>query len=509
MKNILLFLFCFPLSIMYAQPKFTVADVFTDNMVLQRDAKVRIWGKATNGEKIQLLFNGQHKQCLSLNGQWEITLDPMAYGGPYEMKIRLDGDTVTFKNVLVGDVWLAGGQSNMEWTMRRVKDATSQIADADYPEIRYYKAPRVFYSSHQVPKGDWRVCSSVTVPEFSAIAYYFARNVYKEIGVPIGIIQCPVGGTTIEAWMSRETLLADKRHKPIIENYDSIVSSYGTRYEALYTEWENNKAIYDQATKEQQRKLKNPVEPMGERNFRRPTGVYENMLRPLMPYTLKGFIFYQGESNTGRGEQYQTLFPAMIKEWRKGWRQGDIPFLFIQLPKFNTKSREWAELRDAQYLTAQKVKNCGMVVAYDQGDPRNIHPWVKDTVGWRLSSLALGQVYKRRKVYSGPELKKYSVKNDEVILTFLHVGSGLVAKDGEKEIKGFTMAGKDERFYPAKALIVNENTIKLTVEEVDKPLYVRYAWANSIEINLFNKEVFPAVPFRTDKLELVSKGIWK
>lgn len=158
MKNILLFLFCFPLSIMYAQPKFTVADVFTDNMVLQRDAKVRIWGKATNGEKIQLLFNGQHKQCLSLNGQWEITLDPMAYGGPYEMKIRLDGDTVTFKNVLVGDVWLAGGQSNMEWTMRRVKDATSQIADADYPEIRYYKAPRVFYSSHQVPKGDWRVC---------------------------------------------------------------------------------------------------------------------------------------------------------------------------------------------------------------------------------------------------------------------------------------------------------------------------------------------------------------
>lgn len=509
MKKILLFILCVQCSLLYAQQKLTVADVFTDHMVLQRDAKVRIWGKAADGAKVHLSLKGQHRQATASGGKWEITLSPMSHGGPYDLKVWADADTLVFRDVLLGDVWLAGGQSNMEWPMRRVKDASAQIARANYPEVRYYKAPRKFYASHVVPAGQWRVCSPETASEFSAIAYYFARNIFRETGVPVGIIQCPVGGTTAEAWMSRELLLSDSKHRPIVENYDSIIASYGDRYETIYKEWEHKKAMYNEAAKAKKQTAATPAEPMGEKNFRRPIGLYENMLKPLAPYTLKGFLFYQGESNTGRGVQYQTLFPAMIKEWRADWKQGDIPFLFIQLPKFNTKSREWAELRDAQYQTYRKVKNCGMAVAYDQGNPKDIHPWVKDTVGWRISSVALGQVYKKQKVYSGPELKKCTVKGNDVMLTFTHVGSGLIAKDGASEIKGFYVAGKDGVFRQAQAIIVNDNTVKLTATDADAPLYVRYAWANSMDINLFNKEGFPAVPFRTDTFRLTSEGIWK
>lgn len=509
MRKIILLILCFSCPLLYAQQKFVVADVFTDHMVLQRDAKVKVWGKAESGKKVHLSINGQHKQAIVSDGKWELTLAPMMHGGPYELKVWVDTDTLTFRDVLLGDVWLAGGQSNLEWPMRRVKDAASQIAQADFPEIRYYKAPRKFYASHMVGEETWRVCSPQTASEFSAIAYYFARNIHREIGVPVGIIQCPVGGTTAEAWMSRELLLSDKKHRPIVENYDSIMASYGNRYETVYKEWENRKTAYDRAVREKKQTGVSPAEPMGEKNFRRPIGLHENMLKPLAPYTLKGFLFYQGESNTGRGVQYETLFPAMIKEWRAIWKQGDIPFLFIQLPRFNTKSREWAELRDAQYRTSRNVKNCGMAVAYDQGNPKDIHPWVKDTVGWRISSVALGKVYHKQQIYSGPELKKCSVKGSDVTLTFTHVGSGLIAKDGASKIRGFMVAGKDGRFYLAEATIVNNRTVKLAATGVSAPVYVRYAWTNSMEINLFNKEGFPAVPFRTDKFRLTSEGIWK
>lgn len=486
---------------------FSVADVFTDHMVVQRDAKVKIWGEAKNDATVYVLFNGQQKSTVSKNGKWEITLKPMSYGGPYKMEIKCGNEVKIFDDILIGDVWLAGGQSNMEFALRRVKDAEQEVNLADYPSIRYYKAPRKYYEEHSVKKETWRVCSPATAPDFAAVAYYFARNIHKELNIPIGIIQTPVGGTTAEAWMSKELLLSDKDFTPILERYDSIVDSYQPKgYEQVCIDYSRDLADYNKLSPEQRKTKVKPAEPMGPKNFRRPVGLFETMLKPVMPYTLKGFIFYQGESNTGRGVQYRKLFPAMIKEWRSCWKQGDIPFLFIQLPKFNTQTRHWAELREAQYLTSLKVKNTAMAVAFDQGNPKDIHPIVKDTVGWRLSQLALGEVYGKTIVYQGPEFKAMKKSEGGFLIEYNHVGSGLVLKDGATTVKGFMLAGADGKYHAAKAELRGDKVL-VTCDAVNDPQNVRYLWMNSGDINLFNKDGFPAMPFRTDKFRLYTEDL--
>ena len=248
---------------------------------------------------------------------------------------------------------------------------------------------------------------------------------------------------------------------------------------------------------------------MGKWNFRRPVGLSETMLSAACPYTLKGFIFYQGESNTARGAQYRKLFPAMIKEWRTSWGQGDIPFLFVQLPRFETKTRYWNELREAQYLTSLRVKNTGMAVAFDQGNPKDIHPIVKDTVGWRLAQLALGKVYGKKTIYQGPEFKKLSkAGNGSLLLDFINTGTGIIAKDGAASLSGFMVAGKDGKFYPAEAVIVSNSQVRVSSEQVQAPIDVRYLWVNSANPNFFNREGFPACPFRTDSYRLETEGVY-
>lgn len=503
MKRFLCILVGFVLirSLVFAQQPFSVADVFTDHMVLQRNAKIKLWGSTGAYSSVEITFNGQKVNAEIAGGAWKATFKPMSHGGPYDMVVRSGNEVKTIKDIYVGDVWLAGGQSNMEFALRRVKDAQQEISKADYPQIRYYKVPRKFYSGHQVNAEGWKVCSPATASELSAVAYYFARDIYKELNIPVGIIQTPVGGTTAEAWMSRSTLESCKDFKPVLEQYDSIVNSYNGRYETIYDEFKQNLTAYNKLTPEQRKGKVKPAEPMGEYDFHRPVGLFENMLATVMPYTLKGFIFYQGESNTGRGVQYRTLFPALIKEWRTCWGQGDIPFLFIQLPRFETKTRHWAELREAQYLTSQTVKNTGMAVAFDQGNPKDIHPIVKDTVGWRLSQLALAKVYGKKRVHQGPEFKKMSRTKEGVCIEFKNTGSGLVIKDGATHVTGFCVAGSDGQFHPASATLKG-NKVLLVCELVPAPKHVRYLWMNSTDMNLFNKEGFPACPFRTDTFRL-------
>ena len=455
---------------------FTVADVFTDHMVLQRNAKVKVWGEAKSGAQIEVSFAGQSRKVKAVQGKWQATLNTRGAGGPYILEIVQGNKKVSFKDVFVGDVWLAGGQSNMEFALRRVKEAQAEISLADYPQIRYYKVPRKFYPEHEVNKSTWSVCSPQTASEFAAIAYYFAKNIQKELNIPIGIIQIPVGGTTVEAWTSRALLLSDKDFRPIVQYYDSMLNADKTGKYA--------------------------------KDFHRPTGLSETMLSAVAPYTLKGFLFYQGESNTARGAQYRKLFPAMINEWRTVWGQGDIPFLFIQLPRFETKTRYWNELREAQYLTSLRVKNTAMAVAFDQGNPKDIHPIVKDTVGWRLSQLALGKVYGKKIVCQGPEFKKMTKTADgSLLLDFANAGTGLVAKDNASKLLGFTVAGKDGKFYPAEAVIANKHQVRVRCNAVTDPVDVRYLWVNSADMNLFNKEGFPAFPFRTDSYPLITEGI--
>ena len=511
MKRILFSFFLSLITILsFATDGFTVADVFTDHMVLQRNAIIKIWGEAQNGSLVEVRFAGQLRKVKAIQGKWQVTLKTGEAGGPYKLDIINGNNKVSFQDVLIGDVWLAGGQSNMEFALRRVKDAQKEISSADYPQIRYYKVPRKFYPEQEVSKASWRACSPQTAPEFSAIAYYFSRNIHKELNIPIGIIQIPVGGTTVEAWTSRSLLMSDKDFRPIVQHYDSIVNSYGSDgYEKLYNRYVSSLAEYHQLNAEQKKYIDKPVEPMGRKNFHRPIGLSETMLNTVIPYTLKGFLFYQGESNTARGAQYRKLFPAMINEWRTAWGQGDIPFLFIQLPRFETKTRYWYELREAQYLTSHHVKNTAMVVAFDQGNPKDIHPIVKDTVGWRLSQLALGKVYGKKVVCQGPEFKKMTKTADgSLLLDFANAGTGLVSKDNAATLSGFTVAGKDGKFYPAEAIIVGKNQVKVKNNLVTTPVDVRYLWVNSADMNLFNKEGFPAFPFRTDKYRLVTEGVY-
>ena len=511
MKRILFSSFLSLITILsFATDKFTVADVFTDHMVLQRNAIIKIWGEAQNGSLVEVRFAGQLRKVKAIQGKWQVTLKTGEAGGPYKLDIINGNNKVSFQDVLIGDVWLAGGQSNMEFALRRVKDAQKEISSADYPQIRYYKVPRKFYPEQEVSKASWRVCSPQTAPEFSAIAYYFSRNIHKELNIPIGIIQTPVGGTTVEAWTSRTLLMSDKDFRPIVQHYDSIVNSYGSDgYEKIYNRYVSSLAEYNQLNAEQKKYIDKPVEPMGRKNFHRPIGLSETMLNTVIPYTLKGFLFYQGESNTARGAQYRKLFPAMINEWRTAWGQGDIPFLFIQLPRFETKTRYWYELREAQYLTSHHVKNTAMVVAFDQGNPKDIHPIVKDTVGWRLSQLALGKVYGKKVVCQGPEFKKMTKTADgSLLLDFTNAGTGLVSKDNAATLSGFAVAGKDGKFYPAEAIIVGKNQVKVKNNLVTNPVDVRYLWVNSGDMNLFNKEGFPAFPFRTDKYRLATEGLY-
>ena len=512
MKRILFSLCCLCLlpAMLSASGGFTVAEVFTDHMVLQRHAQVKVWGEAESGSVVEVLLAGQSRKAKAVGGKWQVVLSTGDAGGPYTLEVRNGINKVSFQDVFVGDVWLAGGQSNMEFALRRVKDAQAEISLADYPQIRYYKVPRKFYPQQQVGKTSWKVCSPRTAPEFSAIAYYFARNIHRELGVPIGIIQAPVGGTTVEAWTSRQLLMSDRDFRPIVHRYDSIVQSYQPgEYEKLYEHYLSSLTEYNRLNTTQKKNIDKPVEPMGGRNFHRPIGLFENMLSAVAPYTLKGFLFYQGESNTARGAQYRKLFPAMIKEWRALWGQGDIPFLFVQLPRFDTKTRYWYELREAQRLASLRVKNAGMVVAFDQGNPRDIHPVVKDTVGWRLSRLALGKVYGKKVVYRGPSFRKMTKTADgELLLHFADAGAGLVVKDGAQLLAGFTVAGRDGKFYPAEAVIVGRDCVRLKSPQVSQPVDVRYLWVNSADANFFNKDGFPAVPFRTDKQRLKTEGVY-
>lgn len=510
MKRTLFFLYLSLIAVLsFATDGFTVADVFTDHMVLQRNALVKIWGEAKSGSLVEVRFAGQLRKIKAAKGKWQVTLKTGEAGGPYKLEVINGNNKVSFQDVLIGDVWLAGGQSNMEFALRRVKDARTEISLADYPQIRYYKVPRKFYPEQEISKASWNVCSPQTASEFSAIAYYFARNIHKELNIPIGIIQTPVGGTTAEAWTSRALLMSDKNFRPIVQHYDSIVNSYGPDgYEKLYKRYVASLTEYQHLSAEQKKYIAKPVEPMGRKNFHRPIGLSETMLSTVIPYTLKGFLFYQGESNTARGAQYRKLFPAMINEWRTSWGQGDIPFLFIQLPRFETKTRYWYELREAQYLTSVHVKNTAMVVAFDQGNPKDIHPIVKDTVGWRLSQLALGKVYGKKVVCQGPEFKKMTKIDDgSLLLYFDNAGTGLVAKDNASKLSGFTIAGRDGKFYPAEAVIVGKNQVKVKNSQVTVPVDVRYLWVNSTDMKLFNKEGFPATPFRTDKYPLVTEGV--
>ena len=622
----------------------SVADIFSDHMVLQRDLNVKVWGNADPGEKLSVSFNGQKLRTKAdKKGLWSVELEPMKAGGPFEMTFHGKNEIV-LKNILIGDVWVCSGQSNMEMKVSETNNAEKEIEKANYPNIRLFTVPRKISNIpvEEMPDVSWQICTPENVKAFSAVGYYFGRDLQKEIDVPIGLIHSSWGGTVVETWTSKTSITRVAKYEEFgerIDNYDpetiinekkkeleKVLGSFpekengmdelwmmpGSDYSSWKTMnlpvlWENDgyplldgvvwfsyefilsaddingngelhlgkiddsditwfngqkvgemkwgydvERVYTVPGKlliagkniitirvDDPRglggihskaenfclKLGQKTVPLSDEwkfkidkvytNFEAspndvPGLLYNGMIYPLIPYGIKGAIWYQGESNTPRSKEYEITFPNMIDNWREDWQQGDFPFLFVQLANFKQpgttpQDDDWAELREAQSKSLH-VKNTGMAVSIDIGDASNIHPLNKQDVGKRLMLSALKVAYGKDIVYSGPMYKSMQIEGNKAIISFDHVGSGLMIKNKHGYINEFEIAGEDKKFCWAKAEPDGDKIIVWS-DQVKKPLAVRFGWScNPDEFNLYNKEGLPASPFRTDNWIGITDG---
>jgi sialate O-acetylesterase len=490
--------------------------LFSEGVVLQRGMTVPVWGTADAEEKVTVRFQNQNLTTTAdRTGKWQVRLEKLEAGGPFEMTIAGSGSSVAIKNVLIGEVWICSGQSNMAWTVRASSDPDKTIAESANPKIRLFTVPR---TASREPLSDvvgsWKECGPETVASFSAVAYHFGRDLQQHLKVPIGLIHTSWGGTPAESWTSRATLESYPELKGLVENYDRALSNYQQNETKLKEQYKLDLAKHQEAVKKAKAEGKQP--PTAPREPISPAispsyaaNLHNGMIAPLVPYAMRGAIWYQGESNAPRALQYRTLFPAMIKNWRADWKQGDFPFLFVQLAPFKAIVKEpqesdWAELREAQLLTSLKVPNTAMAVITDAGDEKDIHPKQKETVGKRLALAARGTVYGESVVPSGPLYVPGSLKieGDQAILGFKHVGSGLEFR-GDSGLQGFTIAGADRVFHNARAEIKGDQIV-VRSPQVARPVAVRFGWANYPVVNLWNKNGLPASPFRTDDFPMVT-----
>src|SRR5688572_17065812 len=486
----------------------TLPAPFSDNMVLQRSPKTPIFGWADKGEKVTIKIGQASAEATANdNGKWLAILDTTNIDPASPLEVTVSGNnSLTMKNVLVGEVWLASGQSNMEWTVAISKDADMEIAQADFPAIRMFTVKKaVAEQPAKDVEGKWEVCTPQTAGRFSAVGYYFARDLHQHLKVPVGVIHTSWGGTPAEAWTSREMLSSDPDFKPILDRHEKAVADYPA-----------NKARHDEAVRKWQeggRKGQAPRPPQGPNHYQSPAGLYNAMLAPLIPYGVKGAIWYQGESNASRADQYRKLFPAMINDWRSRWGKaggdGEFSFHFVQLASFRNREAQpvdsdWAELREAQTMTLSLPKT-GMAVTIDIGEANDIHPANKQDVGRRLARWALAKDYGKKVPHTGPVLDEMKVEGDTVKLKFKNLGGGGLRFVGDK-LTAFAMAGEDQKFAWADAKLEGNDTVVLKAAGVERPVAVRYAWASNPEANLYDRVGLPATPFRTDQWKGVTEG---
>lgn len=490
--------------------------LFSDNMVVQQGVPINVWGTAKAGEKVTVKLSTQEGSAVTNDaGKWSVRLEAMKPGEPMTLTIAGE-NTVTFRNVAVGEVWVASGQSNMQWPVRASTNSDKEIADADHPGIRLFTVPRVVAGKPRTDvQGNWVVCSPQTVGDFSAVAYFFGRDLHKAIKVPVGLINTSWGGTPAEAWTSMAVLEGDPAFKSILDtwtesfrNYPSVVEAQLKKNADSVRKWLKSADVAEAVGKPigPSPRLDLPIHPRTSPH--RPGGLYNAMIHPLLRYPIKGAIWYQGESNAGRAFQYRTLFPAMIRNWRTDWGLGDFPFLFVQLAPYQREPASpppgtWPELREAQLLTMLNVPNTAMAVITDVGEEKDIHPKAKQPVGARLALAARALGYGEKIEYSGPIYKDMKRDGNKIILSFDHLGGGLVAKGGP--LTGFTLAGADQKFVDARAEIVGD-TVVVSSPQVAEPAAVRYGWTNCPVVNLWNKADLPASPFRTDDWPMVTAG---
>ncbi len=640
------FISIFSINVVNAEVK--LPRIFSSNMVLQKGVEIPVWGWANKGERIEISFNNiTIRTKTDNNGKWSVKLPAQEYGGPYTLTVK-GKNTVVFDNILIGEVWVCSGQSNMEWQVANSVNAENEIAAANFPKIRLFTVPKTVaqFPNEDISSGEWVECSPETVGNFSAVGYFFGRDIFKELNVPVGLIHTSWGGTVAETWSSAETISKDPDLKgdlaelqqmdmskyreekmaqikkimggeipekdmgivngkavwaatdfndvdwktiktPIYweqQGYSDIDGIGWYRKEIILNEAQSNTNATlhlgkiddsditfvngvevgktDSYDKDRvysiESKILKPGKNMiavrvddtggnggiwgdpkelylgfenekidiaGDWKFRiskatlstlnigpnsYPTLLFNGMINPILPYGIKGAIWYQGESNSDRAKQYQRVFPDMIKDWRKHWNQGDFPFLFVSLANFTAPveipaESNWAELRESQTKTLS-LPNTGMALTIDIGEANDIHPKNKQDVGKRLALNALKVAYNKDIVFSGPMFKSVEFKNGKAFITFSETGSGLKVKDKYGYLKGFAIAGSDKKFKWAKAEIVDKQTVVVYSEEIKDPKSVRYGWANNPDdVNLYNIEGLPANPFRTDDWPGITK----
>ena len=636
-KLSLLSVFLFSIVSLYADVR--MPKLFADHMVLQRNKPLPVWGWAAAGEKITVLFNGQTKTTKAgKDGKWSLQLDATEAGGPYTLTVK-GKNVIAINDVLVGEVWICSGQSNMEWVVRNTTNASAEMKTADYPMIHHFLVAKDVSAKplQDIKAGAWQVCTPETVGDFTAVGFFFARELYNTLKIPIGLIHTSWGGTHSETWTSREAFensdefksmiagmpnlnldsLGQEKNKALTKKIQALQPGFTNpvKEDAFETNgysdaqwpfmqlpglWEqqgldgvdgtiwfrkhvevaaadagkpatvslgaiddndityvngikvgatnswNEKRTYNIAAgilkagtniiavrvgdtgggggiygdaselnvtidgkvlsltgkwKYQVTTLQVGGAGIGPNDY--PTLLFNAMLKPLIPYAIEGAIWYQGESNAGRAYQYRTAFPLMITDWRKQWNSGDFPFYFVQLASYNSANGNskngstWAELREAQTMTLS-LPHTGMAVTTDIGESNDIHPRNKKDVGKRLAAIALHDVYGQQGEHMGPMYKGIEVQGNKIIVSFTHTGGGLMAKDKYGYLKGFEIAGADQQFHYAKAMIEGDKVIVFS-DNVANPVAVRFGWTDDAgEDNLFNKEGFPASPFRSD-----------
>lgn len=479
-------------------------SIFGDHMVLQQGKSLPVWGKADPGETVTVTLNNKTKSTEACpKGRWMVKLPRMKAGGPYELTIAGKDNNLTFTDVLVGEVWIGSGQSNMQMTVGNSANKEQEIANANYPDIRLFSVTRTVATEPQDNcEGAWSICSPETIPEFSAALYFFGRELHQQLnGVPMGLIHTSWGGTPAESWTSRAMLESDPDLAGIVKQWDETLAAYPdakAAYDKAMEEWQK---AAEQAKANGAAEPKKPDAPRGPDNPWLASGLYNAMIAPLIPYAIQGAVWYQGESNAGRAYQYRKLFPAMINDWRNAWGQGPFSFYFVQLANFRDSLPEpaesdWAELREAQTMTLS-LKNTGMAVIIDIGEAKDIHPKNKQDVGKRLALNALAKDYGKNVVWSGPMYKSMRIWKDKITLKFANTNGGLTTSDGET-LKGFAIAGADKKFVWANA-VIKGNKVIVSSPEVPEPVAVRYAWAINPVCNLINGKKLPASPFRTDQ----------
>ena len=479
--------------------------IFSDNMVLQRDKSVAVWGTADAREAVTVKLgeNNIARAVADEGGKWSVNLAPQATATGLQLSVT-GKNAIVFQNVALGDVWIASGQSNMEWPLSLTTNADAEIAAANFPAIRLFTVTKNAIPTPQSDlKGKWEACTPASAKEFSAVAYFFGRELHQKLDVPIGLIDSTWGGTPAESWTSREALENTPLLQPILANNDRGLSEYPAQLEKYQKEtlpaWEAAVAL---AKTEGKPAPNRPGAPAGPNNPYRATTLYNGMIAPLIPFGIRGAIWYQGESNAGRAVEYRTLFPTMISDWRARFGQGDFPFYWVQLANFQAPQKNpvepngWPMLREAQDLTL-RLPRTGTALAIDLADkdnPGDIHPRNKKDVGQRLALVALNREYNRKTVDSGPVFDGLSVAGNKARISFQNAAE--MKANGEK-LLGFAISGADGVWKWADATIEGEQIV-LSNPEVLAPVAVRYNWAINPIGNLYNGAGLPARPFRTD-----------